>query len=111
METFVREISAELAARPILIGLFWMGCLPRRLLPLPCVLRRLHSRLWCGATTEAAGRLSAGHSVYQCHPRFRYELDYSRMDLEAGTIDWAIQYLRGCLWGTKFRICSCRKAL
>ena len=33
------------------------------------------------------------------------------LDLEAGSIVWALKRLRGCLWGTKFRIFSDHKVL
>ena len=40
METFVREILAELTSPPILVSL--LGLRRRRLTPVPRVLRRLH---------------------------------------------------------------------
>ena len=39
------------------------------------------------------------------------EKHWNPLDLEAGSILWAIRRLRGYLWGTKFRVFSDHKAL
>ena len=39
------------------------------------------------------------------------ERHWSPLDLEAGSIVWALKRLRGYLWGTKFRIFSDHKAM
>ena len=38
-------------------------------------------------------------------------LDWTPLELEAGSIVWAIKLLRGYLWGAKFRIFSDHNAL
>ena len=40
-----------------------------------------------------------------------YERHWTPLDLEAGTIVGSIKRLRGCLWGTTFRVSSDHKAL
>ena len=39
------------------------------------------------------------------------EKHWTPLDMEAGSIVWAFKRVRGCLWGTKFRILSDHKAL
>ena len=94
MGVIVRQILAKLAAQSMLV--FPEGRCSGRLPPLPRVLGHLHRRFWCRARTRTTEELSTSHCLFRPrYPRFREALD--PLDLEAGSIVWAMKRLRGCL--------------
>ena len=93
---------------PILIFLKLGRCRPRR-----------PFHVYCDTCIDGFGAAleqeQAGGSIKPTAYISRAALDSERhwtpLDLEAGSIVWALTPLRGYLWGTKFRIFSDHKAL
>ena len=88
-----------------------MGFCRRRVTPVLRVLRLLHRRVWRLPQTGAGGRFHQTHRAYISRATLDSERHWTPLDLEAGSIVWALKRLRGYLWGTKFRIFSDHKAL
>ena len=109
MEDIVRDMLAELAAPPVLIFPDWdaveEGSRP--------------FRVYCDASIDGFSATleqeqpdgSVSAIAYVSRATLDSERHWTPLDLEAGSIVWAIKRLRGCLWGTKFRVFSDHKAL
>ena len=92
-------------------GVCQLGFCRRRVTPVLRVLRRLHRRVWRLPQTGAGGRFHQTHRAYISRATLDSERHWTPVDLEAGSIVWALKRLRGYLWGTKFRIFSDHKAV
>ena len=104
MEQLVREILAELATPPILVSPYWDAVVDGS--------RPFHG--YCDAWIDGFGaalETSIKSIAYISRATLDSERHWTPLDLEAGSIVWALKRLRGYLWGTKFRIFSDRKAL
>ena len=109
MEKLVREVLPELATPPILVFSNWDAVADGS--------RPFH--VYCYACIDgfgaALGQEQEDGSIKPIAYISRTTLDSERhwtpLDLEAGSIVWALKRLRGYLWGTKFRIFSDHKAL
>ena len=109
METFVREILAELLTPSILIFPSWDavadGSRP--------------FQVCCDACIDGFGAVleqeqsegSIKPIAYISRATLDSERHWTSLDLEAGSIGWALNRLRDYLWGTKFRIFSDQNAL
>ena len=109
MEKLVREILVELTTPPVLVFPDWDavadGTSP--------------FHVYCDACIDGFGAAleqeQTDGSIKPIAYISRATLDSKRrltpLDLEAGSIVWALKCLRGYLWGTKFRIFSDHKAL
>ena len=96
MEVIAPEILAEIAAPPILVS------------------RPFH--VYCDARIDGFGGQeepdgSMRPIAYISRATLDSERHWSPLELEAGSIVWAIERLRGHLWGMEFRIFSDHKAL
>ena len=109
MEKLVREILVELATPPILVLPNWDAVAAGS--------RPFH--VYCDACIDGFGAALEQEQGDGCIKPIAYisraTLDSERhgtpLDLEAGSIVWALKRLRGYLWGTKFRIFSDHKAV
>ena len=109
METTVRDILRELAKPPILVYPDWDAVADNS----------RPFRLYCDASLDGFGATleqeqpdgSVRPILYISRATLDSERSWTPLDLEAGSIVWAIKRLRGHLWSTKFRIYSDHKAL
>ena len=109
MEKFVREILAELTTSPVLVFPDWGAVADGT--------RQFH--VYCDACIDGfrASRKqeqadgSINTIAYISRATLDSENHWTPLDLEAGSIIWALNCLHGHLWGTKFRILSDHKAL
>ena len=101
MVKLVRKILAELATPPILVFPNWDAVADGS--------RPLHV---FGATLEQEQEDGSIKPIaYISRATLDSERHWAPLDLEAGSIVWALKRLRGYLWGTKFCILSDHKAL
>ena len=109
LETLVREILAELTTPPILDFPDWDAVADGT--------RPFH--VYCDACIDGVESTLAQEQTdgsikpiaYISRSTLDSERHWTPLDLEAGSIAWALKRLRGYLWGTKFRISSDYKAL
>ena len=109
MEKLVRENLAELTTPPVLVFPDWDAVADGT--------RPFH--VYCDACIDGFGAAfeqeqtdgSINPIAYISRATFDSERHWTPLDLEAGSIVWALKRLRGYLWGTKFRIFSNHKAL
>ena len=109
MEKLVREILAELTTPPVLVFPDWDAVADGT--------RPFH--VYCDACIDGFGAAleqeqtdgSIKPIAYISRATLDSERHWTPLDLEAGSIVWALKRLRGYLWGTKFRIFSDHKAL
>ena len=109
MEFIVREILAELATPPILVFPDWDAVADGS--------RPFHA--YCDTCIDGFGAAleqeqpdgSVRPIDYVSSVTLDFERHWTPLDLEGGSIVWAIKNLRGYLWGTKVRIVSGRTAL
>ena len=102
MKKLVREILAELGTPPILVFLNWDAVTDGS--------RPFH--VYCDACIDGFGaaleQAPEDGSIKTISYISRATLDSERhwtpLDLEAGSIVWALKRFGGYLWGTKFRI-------
>ena len=107
MKTTVRDIPRELAKPPILVYPDW-DVVADNFRPF---------RLHCDASLNGIVATleqeqpdgSARPFLYISRATLESECSWTPLDLEAGSIIWAIKRLRGHLWSTKFRINSDHK--
>ena len=106
MEVVVSEILAELAAPPISVLSDW-----------DVMADGSHPfHVYCDARIDGFGGQeepdgSMRPIAYISRATLDSERHWSPLELEAGSIVWAIERLRGHLWGMEFRIFSDHKAL
>ena len=105
----VRETLAELATPPIVVFPNWDAVADGS--------RPFH--VYCDACIDGFGAAleqeqedgSIKPIAYIVRATLDSESHWTPLDLEAGSVVWALKYLRGYLWGTKFVIFSLHKAL
>ena len=109
MEKLVREILTELATPPILVFPNWDavadGSRPFHVYYDACI------DGFGAALEQEQADGSIKPIAYVSRATLDSERHWTPLDLEAGSIVWALKRLRGYLWGTKFRIFSDHKAL
>ena len=109
METTVRRLLEELSAPPVLVYPDWDVVADNSR---PFLLYCDTSVDGFGATLEQEQKDgSIRPVVFISRATLVYERHWTPLDLEAGTIVGSIKRLRGCLWGTTFRVSSDHKAL
>ena len=109
MGAIARDIVVELAAPPVLVFPDW-DALENGSRPF---------RVYCDASIDDFGATiekeqpdgSMRPIAYVGRATLDSERHWTPLDFEAGNIVWAINRLRGYLWGTKFSIFSDHKAL
>ncbi len=109
MVTTVRDILGELSKPPILVYPDWDAVADNS----------RPFRLYCDASLDGFGATleqeqpdgSVRPILYISRATLDSERSWTPLDLEAGSIVWAIKRLRGHLWSTKFRVYSDHKAL
>ena len=109
METTVRDILRDLTKPPILVYPDWDAVADNS----------RPFRLYCDASLDGFGATleqeqpdgSVRPLIYVSRATLDSERSWTPLDLEAGSIVWAIKRLRGHLWSTNFHIYSDHKAL
>ena len=109
MEVILRDILAGLVAPPILVFPDWDAVAHGS--------RPFH--VYCDACIDEFGAAfeqkqsdgSVRPIAYVSRATLHFEKRWTPVDLEAGSIVWALKRLRGYIWDTKFCIFSDRKAL
>ena len=112
METNIRDILHELTDPPILVYPDWDAVADNS-----CPLR-----LYCDASIDGFGATlekekpqqpdgSVRPIIYISRATRHSKRSWTPLDLEAGSIVWAIKRLRGHLWSTRFQIYLDHKAL
>ena len=109
MEATIRAILLELTEPPILVYPDWDAVADDS----------RPFRLYCDASIDRFGATlgqeqpdgSVRPIIYISRATLDSERSWTPLDLEAGSIVWAIKRLRGHLWSTRFQIYSDHKAL
>ena len=109
MEAIIRDILRELGQPPILVYPDWDSIADNS----------RPFRLYCDASRDGFGATLEQEQpdgtvrpiLFVSRATLDSERNWTPLDLEAGSIVWAIKRLRGHLWSTNFRIYSDHKAL